>query len=214
MKMNMFRPLLALLAALPLTTGAHAGTPIDTLAGRLGELDRFTETENMAGLDAYRLDGQNWGDFDILFAAVVADGNFVGAVTSPESAFTLFAPTDGAFRELAFDLTGQVLLTEQAVLDAIVGLVGAGAVDLERVLSYHIVGGKFELANVPVRQRIPTVNGEAILIQPRLGGSAFEVKDTVGAFRNPFIRAVDQDAGNSTIHIIDRVLIPSNVAGS
>lgn len=213
MKLISLRPLLAAIAALPLVTTAHAGTPIDTIAGRLGELDLFTDTEDASGLDAFQLSGANWNDFDILFAAVLTEGSLVSAVTSPDAALTLFAPTDEAFRNLVFDLTGQQLFTEQAVLDAIVGLVMAGAVDLERVLTYHVVSGKFELATVPVRQRIVTLNGEAILIQPRLGGQAFEVKDTVGAFRNPFLSGVDQDAGNSTVHIINRVLIPSNVAG-
>ena len=201
------------LASLSLGAFAHAAGEPDTIAGRLTALDRYTSTENAAGLDGFRFDGRNWYDYDILFAAVLADGNLVDAVTSAATEVTLFAPNDRAFQLLAFDLTGQWLFTEQAVLDTIVGAVQSGAVDLTNVLTYHVVAGKILRADVPLNTPVGTLNGDTIRFRPRFFGFFVELRDNVDAFRNPFLLRTDLDAGGSVIHSISRVLIPVNVGG-
>ncbi len=210
MKLSLSTAALALFAGLSVSSAAHAGSPIDTIADRLAAQDLFTATENGAGLDVFQPGSANWQDFDILFAAVVADGSLVSAVTDSAAALTVFAPNDLAFRELVFDLTGQVFLTEQGVLNAIVGLVMDGQVDLRKVLEYHVLTARVDLANVPLITRVVTLNGQPILFQPRLGGQAIEVKDTTLPIRNAFLLDTDLSAGNSIVHSISRVLVPTN----
>ena len=207
--------LLALVVAptAPTAPAAPSNDPPETLLEAITELDRYTSTENEAGLDRFRWNQRNWYDFDILTAAVVADGTLVGAVTDPHSALTLFAPNDRAFQLLAFDLTGTWFFTEQGVLDAIVGAVQSGAVDLTNVLTYHVLGSRVERAAVPVHVPVPTLNGDTILFNPRFFGFFVELRDNVDAFRNPYLLRTDIDAGNSVIHSITRVLIPTNVGG-
>lgn len=186
-----------------------------TILGAVTTADRYTSTENANGLDRFRWDQRNWYDFDILTAAVVADGTLVGAVTDPATAVTLFAPNDRAFQLLAYDLTGRWFWTEQGVLDAIVGAVKAGKVNLTNVLTYHVVAGKFLKADIVplIGKPIPTLNGNTFVVKPPNFLGLIEIKDNVDAFRNPYLVRTDIDAGKSVIHVISRVLIPANVGG-
>lgn len=204
----------AVAAPLALAAPAQATQAGTTILGVVNSVDRFTSTEK-AGLDVFRWDQRNWYDFDILTAAVVADGNLVGAVTSPSTAVTLFAPNDRAFQLLAYDLTGRWYLTEQGVLNAVVKQVAAGKVNLTNVLTYHVVGGKFTKADVVplIGQPITTLNGGTFTVKAPNRFGQIEIKDEVDALRNPFLVRTDIDAGSSVIHSISRVLIPANVAG-
>lgn len=205
----------AVAAPLALAAPASATEAKPTILSVVNSVDRYTSTENKAGLDRFRWDQKNWYDFDILTAAVVADGNLVGAVTNPQTAVTLFAPNDRAFQLLAKDLTGKWYFTEQGVLDAVVGAVQAGKVDLTNVLTYHVVGGKFTKADIVplIGEPIATLNGGKIVVQPPNKFGQIVIKDEVDAFRNPTLVRTDIDAGHSVIHSISRVLIPANVGG-
>ncbi len=195
-------------AATTLALAAPAQASSATILDGLNSQDRFTSTER-GGLDVFRWDQRNWYDYDILTAAVVANGSLVGAVTSPETEATLFAPNDRAFQLLAKDLTGKWYFTEKAVLGAIVAKVGTGDA-LTRVLTYHVVGGKFLKAQVPLKTDIPTLNaGQTVRLVPNAFG--IEVRDNVAAFRNPYLVRTDIPAGSSVIHSISRVLIPTNL---
>lgn len=204
----------ALAAPLALAAPAQATEGGTTILATVSSVDRYTSTENKLGLDRFRWDQRNWYDFDILTAAVVTDGTLVGAVQSPKTVATLFAPNDRAFQLLAHDLTGTWYFTEQAVLDAIVGTVKAGKVNLTNVLTYHVVGGKFTKADVVplIGQPIETLNGGSIIVQPPNKLGQIAIKDEVDAFRNPTLVRTDIDAGHSVIHSISRVLIPKNVS--
>ena len=202
-------PFLSASPAPALTAAPAANTIVDTL----DELDRFRNSELSNGLDRFRFSQRNWYDYDILTAAVVADGTLVGAVTDPATAVTLFSPNDRAFQLLAYDLTGTWFWTETQVLDAIVGAVQAGAVDLTNVLTYHVVDGRVERADVPLNTPVPTLNGDTIEFRARFFGRFIELRDNVNAFRNPYLLRTDIDAGNSVLHSISRVLIPVNVGG-
>ena len=184
-----------------------------TIADTLTSLDRFTRTEDENGLDKRRFDQRNWYDYDILFAAVLLDETLVPAVTDAATEVTLFAPNDRAFQLLAFDLTGHWFRTEAEVLDAIVGAVVAGDVDLTNVLTYHVVGARVERRDVPLNTPVETLNGDTITFRSRFFGFLVELEDSVDAFRNPFLVRTDINAGKSVIHSISRVLIPANVGG-
>lgn len=199
----------ALAAPLALSAPASASEGGTTILGVVNSVDRYTSSENSAGLDRFRWDQRNWYDFDILTAAVVANGEFVGAVTDASTAVTLFAPNDRAFQLLAKDLTGKWYWTEQGVLNAIVGAVGTGE-SLTKVLSYHLVGGKVVKSDVPLNTPIPTLNdGETVKVTPTKYG--IKVRDNADAFRDPYLVRTDIDAGHSVIHSISRVLVPSNL---
>ncbi len=195
--------------AAPLALAAPAqATQGKTILDAVTAADRFTSTEK-DGLDRFRWDQRNWYDFDILTAAVVANGTFVPAVTTPSTEVTLFAPNDRAFQLLAKDLTGKWYWTESEVLKAIVGAVGTGE-KLTKVLSYHIVGGKVVKADVPLNTPVATLNdGETIKFKATWYG--IMVKDNAKDFRNPTLVRTDIDAGKSVIHSISRVLVPSNL---
>lgn len=213
----MFRKAIAGIAATaavvaPLAIAAPAQASGDkTILGAITELDRYTSSER-DGLDRFRWNQRNWYDYDILTAAVVADGSLLGAVQDPNTAVTLFAPNDRAFQLLAKDLTGKWYWTEKGVLNAIVGAVQAGTVDLGNVLTYHVVAGKFVKAEVPLRTPIATLNGDTVKVVPKRFG--IKVKDNAADFRNPYLLKTDIDAGHSVIHSLSRVLIPNNVGGS
>ena len=203
-------------AALALGAASSAapakGNP-DTILDKLNSLDRYTSSEDDQGLDRFRWNQRNWYDYDILTAAVVLDGSLVGAVTDASSELTLFAPNDRAFQLLAYDLTGNWYYTEDKVLNAIVGAVQAGAVDLTNVLTYHVVAGKILKADVPINTPVGTLNGDTIEFRSRFFGFFVELVDNVSTFRNPYLVRTDLDAGLSVIHSISRVLIPVNVGG-
>lgn len=199
----------AIAAPLALAAPAQASEG-RTILGAVTDADRYTSSER-DGLDRFRWDQRNWYDYDILTAAVVADGTLVDAVKDPNTAVTLFAPNDRAFQLLAKDLTGKWYWTEKGVLNAIVGAVEAGSVDLTNVLTYHVVGGKFVKADVPLGEPITTFNGDTVKVVPKRFG--IQVKDNMPDFRNPYLLRTDIDAGNSVIHSISRVLIPTNVGG-
>ena len=206
----------AVAGSVALAAPAQADEP-DTILDLVGAADRFTSSENAAGLDRFRWDQRNWYDFDILTAAVVANSGgdpaspVLGAVTNPAAALTLFAPNDRAFQLLAYDLTGKWSFTEQGVLNAIVGAVGTGT-SLTKVLTYHVVGAKVVKADVPLDIPVPTLNGgETVTISGNKFG--IQVKDNVDAIRNPYLVNTDigADTSMSVIHSISRVLVPSNL---
>ena len=151
-------------------------TLLDTITG----LDRFVGSETPEGLDRFRWSQRNWYDYDILTAAVVLDGSLVGAISDPASALTVFAPNDRAFQLLAYNLTGNWYFTETQVLGAIVDLVTEGEVDLTNVLTYHVVAGRVDKANVPFNVPVPTLNGDAIEFNARFFGFFVELRDSAG----------------------------------
>ena len=95
------------------------------------------------------------------------------------------------------------------MLNAIVGAVGVGE-SMTKVLTYHVVGARVVKADVPLNTPIPTLNGgETVTVAANKYG--IQVKDNADAFRNPYLVNTDIDAGNSVIHSISRVLVPSNL---
>ena len=198
----------AVAAPLALAAPAQASDASTTILDVVNSVDRYTSTENSSGLDRYRWDQRNWYDFDILTAAVVANGSLVGAVTSPDTAVTLFAPNDRAFQLLAHDLTGTWYSTEQGVLSAIVGKVGTGKT-LGDVLTYHVVGGKIMKADVPFNEDIATLNGQSFQVRPPNLLGLIRIADANTKFRDAYLVRTDIDAGHSVIHSVSRVLMPT-----
>ncbi|MEM6489199.1 MAG: fasciclin domain-containing protein [Pseudomonadota bacterium] len=144
--------------------------------------------------------------FEALVAALTATG-LLGLFTDPDNDFTVFAPTDDAFRQLAEDLG----LDTAGVTDADLAglLVGAlGEAFVTDVLLYHVKAGGSELAELQ----------EAKVVETALPGGliAFDGAELVdadpGAVNPQFVTGLtDIEASNGEIQVIDRVLLPVDI---
>lgn len=122
----------------------------------------------------------NAGNFQTLVTAVQAAG-LVETLNSP-GALTVFAPTDDAFAKLP---PGTIQTLVQNIPQ------------LTRILTYHVVPGKFTQADLAKLDTITSVEGSPIPIRV---ADEFEVK-------NATVIAADIEAENGIIHVIDRVIL-------
>lgn len=120
------------------------------------------------------------GSFNTLVAAVQAAG-LVDTLKSP-GPFTVFAPNDDAFAKLPPG-------TIQTLLQNIP--------QLTRILTYHVVSGKFSKNDLAKLDSVSSVEGSLIRIDC---SDAFEVK-------NATVLAADIEADNGIIHVIDTVIL-------
>lgn len=127
------------------------------------------------------------GDFTTLVAAV--DAADLVETLSGEGPFTVFAPNDAAFAA-ALDSLG---LTAEELL--------ADTETLTSILTYHVVPGKVMAADVVTLdgQSVATVNGAEVTIS--VDGENVMVNEAN-------VIAVDVEASNGVIHVIDSVLLP------
>jgi uncharacterized surface protein with fasciclin (FAS1) repeats len=122
------------------------------------------------------------GQFKTL-AKVLTRAGLVDALQQP-GPFTVFAPTDAAFKKMP-KRTLNALLRNRAKLKA--------------VLLYHVVSGKVTAANVVKLASAKTLSGKPVRI--RVAGSNVFVNSSK-------VTAADVMASNGVIHVINRVLIP------
>jgi uncharacterized surface protein with fasciclin (FAS1) repeats len=123
------------------------------------------------------------GSFGTLVQAVQAAG--LVDTLKGEGPFTVFAPTDEAFAKLpAGTLEG--LLKDKAKLAAI--------------LTYHVVPGKVMARDVITMSSAKTVQGQSIDIE--VGDQGVRVDDAK-------VVKTDIECSNGVIHVIDRVILPS-----
>jgi uncharacterized surface protein with fasciclin (FAS1) repeats len=129
---------------------------------------------------------------DIVDIAVSADGfktlvtavqaaNLVETLKSP-GPFTVFAPNDDAFAKLP---PGTVQTLVQNIPQ------------LTRILTFHVVPGKWMKANLERVDSVTSIEGSPIQIDTSDG---FEVK-------NATVIAADIEADNGVIHVLDRVIL-------
>lgn len=125
------------------------------------------------------------GNFTTLAAALEA-GDLVDTLKS-DGPFTVFAPTDAAFAKLPDGTVEMLLLPENK--DQLVA-----------ILSYHVVPGKVNAAQVVNLDSASTANGSDVAISVREG--SVYVNDS---------RVVKTDiyASNGVIHVVDTVILPT-----
>jgi uncharacterized surface protein with fasciclin (FAS1) repeats len=125
--------------------------------------------------------------FSTLVAAVEAAG--LVDTLSGEGPFTVFAPTDDAFAAAleALGITAEELLADTETLTSI--------------LTYHVIAGEVPSSDVVTLdgQSVATVNGAEVLVT--VNGDTVMVDDAT-------VTAVDVEASNGVIHVIDAVLLP------
>jgi uncharacterized surface protein with fasciclin (FAS1) repeats len=119
-------------------------------------------------------------DFKTLVAAVQA-ANLVEVLKSP-GPFTVFAPNDAAFAKLP---PGTITTLLQ------------NTPQLARILTYHVVPGKFMKADLEKVNSVISVEGSPISIDC---SDDFEVK-------NATVLVSDIEADNGVIHVIDNVIL-------
>ena len=127
------------------------------------------------------------GNFTTLAAALEA-GGLVGTLKG-EGPFTVFAPTDEAFAKLPAGTVENLLKPENK--DQLVA-----------ILTYHVVPGEVGAAEVVKLSSASTVNGEKVDIRVE--------NDTVFVDDARVVTA-DVDASNGVIHVIDTVIMPSQM---
>lgn len=122
------------------------------------------------------------GSFSTLVAAVKAAG-LADTLQGP-GPFTVFAPTDDAFKKLPAG-------TVDALLKDIP--------QLKKILTYHVVSGKVMAADVAKQKTAKTVQGSDIKIDASSGVKV----------NNATVTSADVAADNGVIHVIDTVLMPA-----
>lgn len=135
-------------------------------------------------------------DFTILEQALVKTG--LASTFAGSDKFTVFAPTDAAFKKLAGELgveTADLLADKDA---------------LTTILKYHVVKGAVTAIDVPFGAGVKTLNDKDITITQDGGGMM--VTDISGDADNVAdITTPNVMATNGVIHIIDDVLLPTSL---
>lgn len=136
---------------------------------------------------------QGTPELSILVEAVVAAG--LADTLSNDGPFTIFAPTDNAFSGLLAELsiTKDELLADTALLN--------------KVLTYHVVSGLVNKADIAVGQPITALSADVFKVDVDAAG-ALIVAD--GRGRSATIIATDIAADNAVIHLIDKVILPAD----
>lgn len=124
------------------------------------------------------------GSFKTLATALQAAG-LVDTLKGP-GPFTVFAPTDDAFAALPKGTLDKLLLPENKA-------------KLQQVLTYHVVSGRLNAAQVVKLTSSGTVNGASLSIVTSANGVRVGDANVV---------KTDIPASNGVIHVIDRVLLP------
>jgi len=132
----------------------------------------------------------NAGTFNTLLAAAKAAG--LVEVLSSEGPFTVFAPTDEAFAKLPKGTVESLLQPENKA-------------KLVEILTYHVVPGRIYSDEVVAVTEAPTVLGRNLPIAAANGVV------TVGGAK---VVAVDIEASNGVIHVVDAVILPGAASGS
>ena len=124
------------------------------------------------------------GSFNTLVAAVQAAG--LVDVLKGDGPFTVFAPTDAAFAALPEGTVETLLMPENK--DQLVA-----------ILTYHVVAGKVMSTDLVDDMEAATVQGSMIMID----------LDNGVMINDATVTAADIAASNGVIHVIDKVILPS-----
>ena len=129
-------------------------------------------------------------DHTTLVAAVKA----AGLVETLKSAgpFTVFAPTNAAFDKLPTGTVASLLTPEMKPT-------------LTKILTYHVVPGRFTAADLKDGQVLTTVQGEQLTVMRNANGVM--IKDAKGGMAK--VAIADAMSSNGVTHVIDTVLMPA-----
>ena len=114
---------------------------------------------------------------------LAAKAGLAGTLSS-SGPYTVFAPTDAAFRKVP-----------KSTLNAL----AKNRAKLRAVLLYHVVAGRVPSSKVVMLKSAKTLNGKSVRIHTA-GGKVF--------VNNAKVTKADINASNGVIHVVNRVLIP------
>jgi uncharacterized surface protein with fasciclin (FAS1) repeats len=133
----------------------------------------------------------NSKDHTTLVAAVKAAG-LVDTLAS-KGPFTVFAPTSAAFGKLPAGTVDNLVKPENKAT-------------LTKILTYHVVPGKLNAADLTDGKKLKTVEGEMLTV--KLDGKKVWIVDAKGGTSAVTIPDVNQS--NGVIHVVDTVLMPAS----
>jgi uncharacterized surface protein with fasciclin (FAS1) repeats len=110
----------------------------------------------------------------------------LGDTLQGDGPFTVFAPTNAAFKELGDEQVQSLLERENRD-------------QLTKVLTYHVVPGTLTAADLSDGQKLETVAGETLTV--KVDGGTVMVDDAS-------VVQPDVEASNGVVHVIDGVLTP------
>ena len=128
-------------------------------------------------------------DHTTLVAAVKAAG-LVDTLSSA-GPFTVFAPTNAAFGKLPKGTVATLVKPENKAT-------------LTKILTYHVVSGKFAAADLTDGKKLSTVEGEQLTVKN--SGGRVSIVDSKGGVSTVTIPNVNQS--NGVIHVVNSVLMP------
>ena len=126
------------------------------------------------------------GSFNTLVAALQA-ADLIDTLKG-KGPFTVFAPTDDAFKKLPPGTVESLLKPENKE-------------KLRAILTYHVVAGKVTAAEVMKLSSAKTLNGQSV---------AISTTDGTVMVNNAKVVKADIHASNGVIHVIDTVILPEN----
>lgn len=189
---------IAVLSAVAFSTLAIAGI---ALAPARAE-DKMMKHSQMSGEKAVTVGGApmypskniienavNSKDHTTLVAAVKAAG--LVDTLSGKGPFTVFAPTNAAFGKLPAGTVDTLVKPENKAT-------------LTGILTYHVVAGKLNAADLKNGQKLKTVEGEDLTV--KTSGGKVMIVDAKGDTATVTIPDVNQS--NGVIHVVDTVLMP------
>ena len=185
----------ALLAALTLSacSGSDKEESLET------PVDVVEQTDpNMGSNNGMNTDGSNMGVAGTIVDLAMGNENLSTLVTALQAAglvetlqgvgpFTVFAPNNAAFAALPAGVLEALLLPENKET-------------LVKVLTYHVVPGMVYSADVADGE-VTTVEGQAITLGTMNGVTV----------NNATVTSADQKSNNGVVHVIDAVILPSDV---
>jgi uncharacterized surface protein with fasciclin (FAS1) repeats len=126
----------------------------------------------------------NANNVTTLVAAVKA-ADLVGTLSGP-GPFTVFAPTDDAFKKLPAGTVENLVKPENKE-------------KLTKILTYHVVPGTMTAADLKDGQTLKTVNGAELKVT---------VKDGAVMINGAKVAIADVISSNGVTHVIEEVLMP------
>ena len=128
-------------------------------------------------------------NFTSLVGALGAASGDLVNVLSGNGPFTVFAPVNSAFEEIA--AVASTLSADQ----------------LSKVLTYHVISGNVMSTDLSNGMNVATVNSE--MFEVGIEGSEVTLTDANGNVSNVVL--VDVQATNGVIHVIDKVILPQEL---
>jgi uncharacterized surface protein with fasciclin (FAS1) repeats len=156
----------------------------------VGSIQAVPPTERETIVDVAISINEDTSEFSILIAALLAADPAVIQTLDGNGQFTVFAPTDAAFVALLGELglTAEELLAEKELVT--------------QVLLYHVARGRLYAEDVIEKERIRTLQRGFLYVD------GTELTDNNGRTSNIILDAVDVEADNGIIHVIDTVVLP------